>query len=300
MVARHEMALTLCVGTRKIDIGLNKMTNKTTNKTDWHRLFGITLIDYFRDSNYRVELEKDLSLQQQYLDVIIIEQAQGQKLDELPDGLDNLRQHNLLSYKSHQEALDTWALDELLGHYVNYRKQESPPPKPPKKKKTLLPETDFQLYAVSTRYPHKLAKEYPLETIQDGVYKLPWGSKVVRVIVLSRIPKTQKNTVWQLFSSVLEKFEFAKNHHDWRNPKLSSIINQLYEHYCAEGVFMSYTIEDYLRETEQRVLNSFTLEEIVKKRSREEVVKAFTSQEVLKSLPIEVIEEYLSKVKQKQ
>jgi hypothetical protein len=281
-------------------------TEETTTQIDWHRLFGITLFDYFSNSNYQVKLEKDLSLQQQYLDVIIIEKSEGQMLDDLPDGLDNLRQHNLLTYKSHQEALDDWAIDELLGHYVNYRKQESPsPPQPkkpnqPKKKKKLLPETNFQLYAVCTRYPRNLAKKYPLDFKKEGVYELAWGSKVIRVIVLSRIPQTQRNTMWQLFSSVLEKFDYAKTHHKWRNSELSSIINQLYRHYCAEGVFMSYTVEDYLRETREQVLNSLTLEEIVKKRSQEEVVKAFTSPDVLKSLPIEVIEEYLSKVKQKQ
>ncbi len=60
------------------------MTNKTASKTNWHRLFWITLTDYFSGSNYQVKLEKDLSLQQQYLDVVIIEKTDGQKLDELP------------------------------------------------------------------------------------------------------------------------------------------------------------------------------------------------------------------------
>jgi hypothetical protein len=61
---------------------------------------------------------------------------------------------------------------------------------------------------------------------------------------------------------------------------------------------MSYTVEDYLRETRQQVLNSLTLEEIVKKGSQEEVVKAFPT--LVKAVPIEVIEEYLIKAKQKQ
>ena len=46
-------------------------------------------------------------------------------LEEVPVGLDNLGQHNLLTFKSLHEALDGWTLDELLGHYVNYRKQIS-------------------------------------------------------------------------------------------------------------------------------------------------------------------------------
>jgi len=31
-----------------------------------------------------------------------------------------------VTFKSHQEALDAWALWELVGHFVNYRKQASP------------------------------------------------------------------------------------------------------------------------------------------------------------------------------
>ena len=38
----------------------------------WHRLFGLSLVDFFRDMPISVELEKDLSLKQQLLDVAII------------------------------------------------------------------------------------------------------------------------------------------------------------------------------------------------------------------------------------
>ena len=65
-----------------------------------------------------------MSIKQQFLDVVIIEQVQtGQLPKDLPDGLDNLAQYNLLTYKSFRESLTSWALDELVGHYVNYRKQ---------------------------------------------------------------------------------------------------------------------------------------------------------------------------------
>jgi len=123
---------------------------------EWHRLFGLALTDYFIDSAYRVELEKDLSLKQQLLDVVIIEQEAGQPLPELPDGLENLARHNLATYKSPRQPLDGWALDELIGHYVNYRKQISP------SRERLLPAEDFRLYAVCTRVPEKLALEVSL------------------------------------------------------------------------------------------------------------------------------------------
>lgn len=127
---------------------------------DWHRLFGLTLLDYFLDSPYVVELETDLSVTDQLLDVVIIEQAEGTFEGELPDGLENLGHHNLLTYKSVRQPLDAWTLDELVGHYVNYRKQRSP------SQKRLLPVEDFRLYGVSTREPQKLKREVPMTMLQ--------------------------------------------------------------------------------------------------------------------------------------
>jgi len=34
----------------------------------WHRLFGLALADFFSGSPFVVELEKDLSIKQQFLD----------------------------------------------------------------------------------------------------------------------------------------------------------------------------------------------------------------------------------------
>jgi len=118
--------------------------DEKTKKIPWHRLFGLTLIDLFTGSSFSVELEKDLSLKQQFLDVVIIEKMSGEPTPELPDGFEDLAAHNLVTYKSHQQSMDAWALNELTGHYVNYRKQVSPPDR-------LLNESDFRLYAGSTK-----------------------------------------------------------------------------------------------------------------------------------------------------
>lgn len=112
---------------------------------DWHRNFGLLLTDFFTDSPYVVELEKDLSLRKHLLDVVIIRKGEGSFTERLPDGLDDLAAHNLITFKSHQETLDDWALKELTGHYVNYRKQLCDRGQP------LLPEDQFRLYAVCSR-----------------------------------------------------------------------------------------------------------------------------------------------------
>src|SRR5947199_4228510 len=109
---------------------------------DWHRLFGLLLTDFFAGSPFTVEVERDLSQQQQFLDVVILRRGRGRFAGRLPDGLDDLAEHNLISFKSHHEGLDAWAIKELVGHYVAYRKLASPSPS------RLLPEGQFRLYAV--------------------------------------------------------------------------------------------------------------------------------------------------------
>jgi hypothetical protein len=72
----------------------------------WHRLFGVSLVDFFRGTPVIVELEKDLSLKQQLLDVVLIHKGAGPLPLRLPDGFEELAAHNLVTFKSYQEALD--------------------------------------------------------------------------------------------------------------------------------------------------------------------------------------------------
>ncbi len=118
---------------------------------DWHRLLGLLLTDFFTDLPFTVEVERDLSEQQQFLDVVILRRGCGGTDIRLPDGLDDLAEHNLITFKSHHEALDGWAMKELIGHYVAYRKLVSRSPS------ELLPDDQFRLYAVCARFPEKLS-----------------------------------------------------------------------------------------------------------------------------------------------
>ena len=115
------------------------MAEDSTALRDWHRLFGLLLTDLFTDSPFVVDIERDLSQQQQFLDVVILRRGRGRFYGRLPDGLDDLAVHNLISFKSHREALDAWAMKELIGHYVAYRKLVSASPS------ELLAEEQFQL-----------------------------------------------------------------------------------------------------------------------------------------------------------
>ncbi len=138
------------------------MAGKRQEQRDWHRLFGLLLTDFFSGSPFVVEVERDLSVQQQLLDVLIVRRGRGRFAGRLPDGLEGLRPHNLLTFKSHHEALNAWAMKELSGLDVAYRKLVSPSPS------ELLPADQFGLYAVAARFPHNLAGQVRWQQRQPG------------------------------------------------------------------------------------------------------------------------------------
>jgi len=260
---------------------------------EWHRVFGLTLADFFTGSPYRVEVEKDLSLKQQFVDVVIIEWEAGGPMPELPDGLEDLARHNLLSYKSRHEPVTGWTLDELLAYYVNYRKQASAAAK------KLLPVDDFRLYVVCTRMPKKLAAVIPFKPFKKGVYEIQWATHKIHVLVLSQIPKTKRNAIWQLFSGIGEKVQFGAANYKWRQPDKSGIINEFYKHYHVEGITMPYTWDDYYRQVTHEHLHWLTPEERLEGLPAKERLKGLPVEERLKGLPPKEIEAYLKKLRQK-
>jgi hypothetical protein len=161
----------------------------------WHRLFGLSWMDFFHGLPVVVEIEKDLSVKQQLLDVVIIRKHSTPLPCRLPDGFETLGPHNLITFKSYQEALDGWTLHELCGHYANYRKQVSP------SMQNLLPEDDFRLFAVSVRYPQKLAQQVTLVPVSPGVYEASHFTGSLRGIVVHQLPREEHNAMLHLFSA---------------------------------------------------------------------------------------------------
>jgi hypothetical protein len=157
-----------------------------------HRLFGLTWIDFFQGTAIGVETEMDLSLKRQFVDLVLIRKGLGPIPRPLPDGFEDLAAHNLVTFKSHQEALDEWALCELIGHYVNYRKQASP------SLQDLLPETDFRLFAVCARFPNHLARQLVLTLLREGVYEVRLVALRIRVIVVHQLPREEHNAMLHL------------------------------------------------------------------------------------------------------
>lgn len=276
---------------------------------DWHRFFTLILEDFFTGSPFRVEPEVDLSKKLQLLDVAVIRKGEGEFVGQLPDGFDDLVEHNLVTFKSYQEALDDWALDELLGHFVNYRKQVSP------SFNDLLPVSMFRLYGVCARFPAGLDSRVTLTPVRDGVYEVVWGTRAIRIIVINDLPLAEQNSVFQFFSAVPSQVQYAQGHYRQRNSETSSLLRQLIHRYSEEGIPVPYTLADFKRDLRKEIVNELTAEELREDLSpeqlaqllspqqvanpivAEEILKTLPIEDVLKSLPVEEIEKHLAKTR---
>ncbi|TGO02397.1 hypothetical protein PN36_25745 [Candidatus Thiomargarita nelsonii] len=255
-----------------------KEKRTTSKQISWHRLLGLMLMDIFKGSNFQVEMEKDLTFQEQYLDILIIKKSQGQPLKELPIGLENLSDYNLLTYKSIREPLDAWTLDELIGYYTMYRKHLSP------SQKVLLPVEKFQLYAVCTRYPHfliELERQKRIKQLTTGVYEVDTYTRKIRIIVTSQLSTDERAAIWLLFSGNASGFSFGESHYKWRHPEQRRLLHQLYQLYHSEEIGMSYTWEDFEREYTSNFLESLSPQERLAGLKPTELLAAFKPTELL-------------------
>jgi hypothetical protein len=246
----------------------------------WHRLFGLTWMDLLWSTNAEVEMELDLSRHVQLLDVVIIRREPTPLPFALPDGFDNFGPHNLITFKSNQDTLDTWALDELVGHYVNYRKQAS------RDQEQLLPLDQFRLYAVCVRAPQLLQRP-DVERRSEGVYSIRHFSGVIRIIVIHQLPLEQANAMMHLFSAMERCIDYAVEHYEQRSPQTSTLIQNLIEHHRREGRVVANALEEFAKRARAEIIEEATPEERLRGLPPEERLKGLPPEERLRGLPPE-------------
>ncbi|MGL4550265.1 MAG: hypothetical protein ACRC33_03675, partial [Gemmataceae bacterium] len=260
----------------------------------WHKLFGMAWIDLFRGTPVVVEMEKDLSIQQQRLDVLILRREAGPLAFTLPDGFEDLGPHNLITYKSHHDALDAWALTELTGHFVAYRKLVSPTTD------DLLPLTDFRLFAVCARSPALLRRQVTMTQMREGVYDVPYFLGAIRLLAVNELPLQEQNAVMCLFAGNRPVIEYGQAHHRIRSPEMSSLMDLLYRRYVMEGILMPDALEELHRQTVKRVLRESTIEERLEGIPPEKRLEGIPPEKRLEGIPPEQIAAALDKLSPEQ
>lgn len=240
---------------------------------NWLRLFGLTLADYFTGTCYSVDLEVDVARKRQLLDVVII-RGEGPLPPEPCDGLDGLRKYNLLTYKSGGESLTSWSIEELIGHYVNYRKAFAMDARP----------EDCGLYAVSTRRPRDLLSNADAQEHQPGIFGLRILNREITLILPREVEPEPRNALWELFSFEAARVILGAQNYHWRQPDRVSILNEIYHHYQSTGIAMPYTFEDFRRDVAREVLPELSPEERLRGLPPEERLRGLAPEERLRDL----------------
>lgn len=221
-------------------------------RRDWHRLFALAWADLLTDQPVTVEWEVDVARKAQKLDILLLRVEANPLTVRLPDGFEDLATHNLVTFKSIREPLDGEALDEMVGHYVNYRKIVSPRAK-------MLPEKDFRLFAVSSRSPEGI-RHLLTKRLQAGVYLLKSFSKEIRVVVLRELPLEEQNAMMCLFSASLEQLSYGREMHDFRSREACTVLDQLFDLYERETE-MRVDLKAFARETYRKMYERMTPDE---------------------------------------
>jgi hypothetical protein len=252
-----------------------------------HRLFGLAWADFFQGTEVEVEPETDLSLKQQFLDLVLIRRGPGPIPRRLPDGFEDLAAHNLITFKSYQEALDADALWELVGHFVNYRKQRSPA------LDDLLPTSDFRLFAVSARFPHNLSQEVGFNLVREGVYEVRELALCIRVVVLAQLAQQEHNAMLHLFSARAELLRYGQEHYRPHSRETSTLLYELFRTY-SEDPNMPEQLQEFVQQTIDQLLESLPPEKRLQGLSAEELRKRLSTEERLEGLTAEELRKRLS------
>jgi len=242
----------------------------------FHRLFGLAWMDLFQGTTARVEPELDMATQQMLLDVAISLDNPHTLQLPLPDGCDSLDKHNILTFKSYQEALDSWTLLELIHHYVSRRHQVSP-------QDELLPQEEFRVIAVCVRRPHLLGHLAGLVRVRAGVYDLPILDLPIRLIVIHELPLEPHNAMLHLFSARDEGIRFGMSHYRQRSTETSALICELFKHYL-EDPDMSNPLKEFAQKAITELLASLPLEERLQGISAEQRLQGVSAEELRKRL----------------
>jgi hypothetical protein len=199
-----------------------------------------------------------------------------------------------VTFKSYQEKLSAWALEELLGHYVNLRKQVSPS----MDEDQLLPPGAFRLYAVSARYPQQLASTaVPLRSITEGVYEVQVLTRGIRIIVVNQLPQQEHNAMLHLFSARGELLAYGAQHYRIRSRDTSSLLLQLLRHYQQEALTMPDMLEEFTRETIDKLLRELPIEKRLEGLTVEQRLQGLTVDQLLQGLSAEERRQLAEKLK---
>ncbi len=217
-----------------------------TDRTDWHRLWGLMMLPLFEKLGCETVVEMDLSAKVQRLDMVIVtadpENIPYHRIEAYYyEGFENLNRHNLISFKSFREVFGMTALEELYGHFTNYRKIKN------------ISESEkdtVNLYAVTHHFPRELFSRFEGKNLIDRA-----GERIYTLNLLTPVrfivTRGTDHPVLGLFSDNTEQILRSRRRLEndrWLIREVSSYLGQLYRYYSLEGIPMPYTQEMFIKD----------------------------------------------------
>lgn len=264
----------------KSDAEPDKPTSPTetrTEQTDWHRILGVLFYDAFEGTSFDVKVEFDVAVTPKMVDIVV--QAKKGNLPFAPvvaDGIEELREHNLFTFKSHQETFTAKTLEELVGYYSGYLKTLAP------LKKKELDRDLVRLFAISTRRPSDVLDnpKIPSKEIHDGVYDLEYGVTPMRLIVINELEHRRENANLLLFSNIKGNVQYGMKEHQLGESKYKSLIARLLNRYEEEG---DEEMANLLNPTEDDAIEIWAQRESARKK----FLKKVSTEDRLEGIPAE-------------
>lgn len=216
-----------------------------SDKTNWHRLWGLMVAPLFEKLGCEVTVELDLSVKVQRLDMVVVTREDPVCFDGVnPDyyeGFEDLNEHNLISFKSFNESFNRTAIEEFYGHFTNYKKMKNLEDQGRK----------INLYAVTHHFPRDLFVRYKNTEFLKCISENRLYDFKILTPIRFIVTNSFDHPILGLFSNRPEQIEKSTERlkkDGWLLKSVSAYLDQLYKYYSLEGVKMPYTQEMFIKE----------------------------------------------------
>ncbi len=253
-----------------------------SDNIDWHDLFGVVIANQIRGLPYTLEIDYNVARSDQRIDLLLKKNIPAAPAPILPDGFENLQEHNLLSFKSFQEPMDAYAIFELCCYGFLYMKMIT------EKGKEKWPLPNLGLYAIATRRPVQLFKVTRLKfhKLKSGVYDVECGTSDVRLIVINELKQESQNSNLLLLSNNEKQIEYGKKSNNLDHPDFMFSIWRLQNRDAPKGANVakpkSFTMESF---REFLAAQPNAREQLLRKLPNPEQFEAVPTEELLLHLP---------------
>lgn len=284
------------------------MKKKKTNKAraEWHDLLSEGLTERVTHYPFTVYRELDLSRRKQRLDVAIMRLRDcdpsllREEWEDMPDGLTDLVEHNLLTYKPINSTLYCGSLWFLISYFAAYavmeqkgdlvENKDAPPEEKEEKKKatkneppiekyleTMIEQKRVRLYAVCTHRPTWLAelKVTVRAERENGIYTLEGYGLPMRLIVTQEVEVAPRNALWLLLSGDEAKVRYAQECYkeNLKEETFEGILKRVANLYQKEGMMIEAVNMEEVRKEMRREFVEENLDKVSKEKRQEFVAE---------------------------